>query len=163
MDWHFRVHQRITEYEKRGQSRSPLLDELDWIETAVTVDIDHVHPSGSGDSPDGLKGAGPAAAGNSKNGKGVVAVPYILVPEVSSGVNDTCPICQERFEMKWLDEAQEWVWMDAVKMGGRVFHASCYKEASGDGGARGTPEPVLGKRKAEVGSFSSFSACSWGT
>jgi len=58
--------------------------------------------------------------------------------------------------MKWLDEAQEWVWMDAVKIGDRVFHASCHREAAGDrreatpGYGRGTPEPVLGKRKAEV-------------
>lgn len=28
MDWHFRVHQRITEAEKRGQHRSWYVDEL---------------------------------------------------------------------------------------------------------------------------------------
>jgi len=28
MDWHFQVHQRIAEYEKRGQYRSPFIDEL---------------------------------------------------------------------------------------------------------------------------------------
>ncbi len=58
--------------------------------------------------------------------------------------------------MKWLDGAQEWVWMDAVKIGDRVYHASCHREAArdrdreGTPGARATPEPVLGKRKAEV-------------
>jgi len=57
--------------------------------------------------------------------------------------------------MKWLDEAQEWVWMDAVKVGPRVYHASCHSEATRDrestpGPSRDTPEPVLGKRKAEV-------------
>jgi pre-mRNA cleavage complex 2 protein Pcf11 len=58
--------------------------------------------------------------------------------------------------MKWLDDAQEFVWMDAVKIGDRIYHASCYSEAKRDGGntplyTRGTPEPVLGKRKNEVG------------
>ena len=57
--------------------------------------------------------------------------------------------------MKWLDEAQEWVWMDAVKVGDRVYHASCHREATNDGRgtpgpSRNTPDPVLGKRKAEV-------------
>ena len=28
MDWHFRVHQRMTEAEKRGQHRSWYVDEL---------------------------------------------------------------------------------------------------------------------------------------
>ena len=28
LDWHFHVHQRIAEYEKKGQYRSYLVDEL---------------------------------------------------------------------------------------------------------------------------------------
>jgi pre-mRNA cleavage complex 2 protein Pcf11 len=56
--------------------------------------------------------------------------------------------------MKWLDEAQEFVWMDAKKIGDRIYHASCHAEATKDVGnaqiKRGTPEPVLGKRKADV-------------
>ncbi|AEO71693.1 uncharacterized protein THITE_2171686 [Thermothielavioides terrestris NRRL 8126] len=64
--------------------------------------------------------------------------------------------------MKWLDEAQEWVWTDAVRVGGRVFHASCHREAAGVGAGIGAGAgagsgsgsglgsgPVLGKRKAE--------------
>lgn len=51
--------------------------------------------------------------------------------------------------MKWLDDAQEFVWMDAVKIGARIYHASCHAEAKKDGS---TPEPILGKRKNEVSS-----------
>lgn len=44
--------------------------------------------------------------------------------------------------------------MDARKVGDRIYHASCYAEVSKGGGGShvktGTPEPVLGKRKAEV-------------
>ena len=71
--------------------------------------------------------------------------------------NAVCPICQEKFETRWLDDAQEFVWPDAVRIGDRIYHASCHREATGGGGAvaalygsRNTPEPVLGKRKAEV-------------
>lgn len=80
---------------------------------------------------------------------------YIPVPDESENVNNVCPICQEKFEMKWLDDAQEFVWMDAKMFNGRAYHASCHLEAFKDGSSqamRGTPEPVLGKRKAEVNS-----------
>jgi pre-mRNA cleavage complex 2 protein Pcf11 len=79
---------------------------------------------------------------------------YLPVPDDPALANSVCPICQEKFEMKWLDDAQEFVWMDARKVGDRIYHASCYSEATKDEGnsqvKRGTPEPVLGKRKAEV-------------
>jgi pre-mRNA cleavage complex 2 protein Pcf11 len=78
---------------------------------------------------------------------------YITAPNAGSGINNVCPICQERFENKWLDEAQEWVWLDAVLVKGRAYHWSCHKEATRD--REGTPGPtegtVLGKRKAETG------------
>ncbi len=78
---------------------------------------------------------------------------YIPAPDDPTLAGVPCPICQEKFEMKWLDEAQEFVWMDAKKVGDRIYHASCFAEATKDVNTqvkRGTPEPVLGKRKAEV-------------
>lgn len=104
----------------------------------------HTPPSGAGSSNR-----------NNNSSSANAKVPYLPVPEDSARVNSACPICQERFEMKWLDEAQEWVWTDAVRVGGRVFHASCHREAAmpasassqGLGGGGGA---VLGKRKAEV-------------
>lgn len=182
MDWHFRVHQRIAEYEKRGQHRSFFVDELDWINSLEAIDVDYVAPpaggnnasnNDSGDSPRG--GHSSAQSGGKRGGQQnqQQQLQYIAVPEDSSRVNTVCPICQERFEMKWLDEAQEWVWMDAVKIGERVFHASCHREATKDRDRedtqaataaaaaaaaaaaqaqlyqRGAPEGVLGKRKAE--------------
>lgn len=79
---------------------------------------------------------------------------YIAVPDPSRGINTVCPICQDRFENKWLDTAQEWVWLDTVLVGNRAYHASCHAEATrdreGTPGLGRTPEPVLGKRKAET-------------
>lgn len=177
MDWHFRVHQRIAEAEKRGQHRSWYVDADDWARSReAAVDTDYVAPQGGGGGGGGTYGyneneggerSAPGGAGPEGRSKGSRRQAYIPVPE-DPRVNTVCPICQEKFEMKWLDEAQEWVWMDAVKVGDRVYHASCYGEATKGGGgagagaggsnerstpARGTPEPVLGKRKAEVSLF----------
>ncbi|KXJ96929.1 hypothetical protein Micbo1qcDRAFT_199683 [Microdochium bolleyi] len=163
MDWHFRVNRRITEYEKKGQHRSWLVDKMDWINTRETIDQDHVTDSGkpydplSGDGS-GLDGHSHSAStqaggGGSRGGR----KDWIPVPDDPVLANSVCPICQEKFEMRWLDDAQEFVWPDATHVGDRIYHASCHREATKDdvtmlpmhGGARATPEPVLGKRKAE--------------
>ncbi|UNI16122.1 mRNA 3' end processing factor [Purpureocillium takamizusanense] len=140
MDWHFRVHQRSTEAEKRGTHRSWYVDSQDWLKSREVIDSDHVGTSDNSASQNVEVDKGPK---------------YIPVPDPSSGINTVCPICQERFENKWLDTAQEWVWLDAVLVGNRAYHASCHAEATRDregtpGTSRRTPEPVLGKRKAET-------------
>ncbi|KAI0153272.1 hypothetical protein GGR57DRAFT_513087 [Xylariaceae sp. FL1272] len=142
MDWHFRVNQRSAETDKRGLHRSWLVDEMDWINTRETIDEDHVVQNN-----DASAASGSAAAK-------VPKIQYIPVPDDPVLAASVCPICQDRFETRWLDDAQEFVWTDAIKVGDRIFHASCHREAFRDGGgtpmhSRNTPEPVLGKRKAE--------------
>ncbi|KAI8955999.1 hypothetical protein F4801DRAFT_527629 [Xylaria longipes] len=142
MDWHFRVNQRSTETEKRGLHRSWLVDEMDWINTRETIDKDHVVQAGDADA-----GAGGSTMKAPKT-------QYIPVPDDPVLAASVCSICQDKFETRWLDDAQEFVWADAIKIGDRIYHASCHREAFRDGGGppmytRSTPEPVLGKRKAE--------------
>jgi pre-mRNA cleavage complex 2 protein Pcf11 len=115
----------------------------DWVKSREVVDSDHAH-----NQDDAATQASKAAEAAKPK--------YIPVPDSSKGINNVCPICQERFENKWLDTAQEWVWLDVVLAGNRAYHASCHAEATRDregtpGLSRRTPDPVLGKRKAEVG------------
>ncbi|KAI0407040.1 hypothetical protein F4802DRAFT_555434 [Xylaria palmicola] len=144
MDWHFRVNQRSNDTEKRGLHRSWLVDEMDWINTRETIDKEHVAPIGDADAAPG----GPTTK--------APRIQYIPVPDDPVLAASVCPICQDKFETRWLDDAQEFVWSDAIKVGDRIYHASCHREAFKDGGGggtpmytRNTPEPVLGKRKAE--------------
>lgn len=171
MDWHFRVHQRMIDAEKRGQHRSWYVDEADWVRSVESIDLDHhpdhpdnaadAHNSNSNSSNNGGGGGGSSAAASGPGGPGAGGprVQYIPVPDDGDATNSVCPICQEKFETKWLDEAQEWVWTDALRVGGRAYHASCYAEVTKGGGgstpmySRATPDPVLGKRKAEVRLF----------
>lgn len=142
MDWHFRVNQRMTDIVNRGQHRSWYLDIVPWIDSR---EIDEDQIISTGDEVLGMTSS-------------VVAKPqmqYIPVPD--DPANTICPICQEKFEDRWLDDTQEWAWMDTKQIGDRFFHASCYAEATKDSGSlltkRSTPEPVLGKRKAEHEQF----------
>ncbi|KAI0137302.1 hypothetical protein BJ170DRAFT_678153 [Xylariales sp. AK1849] len=144
MDWHFKVNQRIGEAEKSGQHRSWLVDETDWINTRETVDDDRVT------APADASGASGSASNATKR-------QHIPVPSDPVLKNSPCPICQENFKQIYLDDAGDWVWEDAVHVGDRIYHASCHQEVTGGSAiaaaamySRSTPEPVLGKRKAEV-------------
>lgn len=112
----------------------------DWLKSREVVDSDHM--------------AAPEEASTQAD-KADKEPEYVPVPEPGRGINSVCPICQEKFENKWLDTAQEWVWLDVVLVANRAYHASCHAEATRDREGtplvpRRTPEPVLGKRKAET-------------
>lgn len=84
--------------------------------------------------------------------------PWIRAPNDATLRNTPCPICQEKFESTWSEDVQDWIWQDAIKVGSRVYHASCYSEVTkGPAPTRrtrtSTPDSVLGKRKAEVSSY----------
>ena len=83
---------------------------------------------------------------------------FIPVPPDAAATKPKCPICQEEWVTVWKDEVQDWVWMDAMKVGERVYHATCYDEVNRGGGLgpqpmrrdTSTPDSVLGKRKGDV-------------
>ncbi|KAJ0345889.1 hypothetical protein KNSL1_008013 [Colletotrichum chrysophilum] len=96
MDWHFKAHQRLAEAEKRGQHRSWYVDNNDWLKSREAIDVDHPPSTGDASSSPGKE-------------KKEAKPKYIPVPDASSRINSVCPICQEKFENKWLDTAQEWL------------------------------------------------------
>lgn len=69
---------------------------------------------------------------------------YVKAPVDAAAANTACPICQERFETSWLDEEQEFVWIDAVEVGGRVFHKSCRDEVTRNS-ATPAPNNIYGR------------------
>lgn len=171
MDWHFKTNLRMNEALKRGQSRSWYVDErvsalnllapLNWN---LRMDKDWIK-SREYDDDIGLTDTTSTAAGKSAGEDGAVKKApqqrWIHAPNDAALRNTPCPICQEHFESTWSEEAQDWIWRDALKVGSRVYHDSCYSELTKDGGApvagsgtplgrTATPDSVLGKRKAEV-------------
>jgi pre-mRNA cleavage complex 2 protein Pcf11 len=76
------------------------------------------------------------------------------VPSDTTLAHAPCPICQEKFDPTWNVEANDFVWMDALKVNGKIYHATCWDEYSKGSGivAPSTPDSVLGKRKAEMAS-----------
>ncbi|KAK3069345.1 hypothetical protein LTS18_000355, partial [Coniosporium uncinatum] len=147
MDWHFKINTRVAEQSRSVINRSWYIDEMEWIKHR---DVDPA--SAESASSNGTDGK---AKEKKKEAKDM----FVPVPEDVGLQNQICPICQEKFETVWERETQQPVWMNAVKVGGRTYHATCYAEVKGGLGsmtgggpmrtrASATPEPsVLGKRK----------------
>ena len=109
---------------------------------------------------DELAEDGPASTSTSPAKKQQQA--YVRAPSDPILRSMPCPIDQEPFKSEWSEEVQDFIWKDAVLVGGRYYHASCYREVTKDrdrdagnttplgaGLRTSTPDSVLGKRKAE--------------
>jgi hypothetical protein len=133
-------------------------------ESFLTTGQDWIKSREAGDDEDPAEAeatSAGAAGAESDSAKKGPPKQWIRAPNDATLRNTPCPICQETFESTWSEEVQDWIWQDAVKVGNRIYHASCYAEVTKDGtttavgrgtpSARtGTPDSVLGKRKAEV-------------
>ncbi|RMZ91204.1 hypothetical protein DV736_g1567, partial [Chaetothyriales sp. CBS 134916] len=144
LDWHFKTKTRMMEAEKRGQNRSWYVDEREWIASREQDD----------DVPEQANGVSSAQKKKADD--------FVRVPSDPSLRNASCPIDQEPFQSEWSEELQDFIWKDAMKVGNKYYHASCFEEVTknrekdggylvseGTGVRTGTPDSVLGKRKAE--------------
>jgi pre-mRNA cleavage complex 2 protein Pcf11 len=77
----------------------------------------------------------------------------VLVPQDPALQHAPCPICQEKFDTQWNVDANDFIWMDALQVGGKIYHATCFEEYSKGAGIPmpSTPDSVLGKRKNNGG------------
>lgn len=164
LDWHFKTKARSIEAEQRGQNRSWYVDEMEWITSReYEDDVGLEDPSAT------TNGQSPADGAKKKEQN------FVRTPSDPAYRNATCPIDQEPFKSEWSEDVQDFIWRDAVKVGDKYYHASCYKEAmkareaiqavprtgtplGGLGHRRtATPDSILGKRKAEDDEPSSVS------
>ncbi|KAL8861072.1 MAG: hypothetical protein Q9178_002585 [Gyalolechia marmorata] len=129
LDWHFRTNRKLAESAGAQHNRSEYVGELDWIKSRDNLDEDPEAANGAGSAR--AKAAAEAAKNDPKN----KSVP---VPKDPALRDDPCPICQEKFELSYDTDAEEWVWRDAVEIG----HDANTRTA--------TPDSVLGKRKAGI-------------
>ncbi|KAH7118010.1 hypothetical protein B0J11DRAFT_537280 [Dendryphion nanum] len=130
MDWHFKI--KTSEATSRGAHRTWYLNEKDWIAY-------HEFDEALNESPNDTK---VAAAAEKQH--------YVLAP---AGPAPSCPICQDEFRTTWNAEANDFVFMDAIEVGGKIYHVTCWEEINGQSytSKPSTPDPhVLGKRKADA-------------
>ncbi|KAF3053719.1 hypothetical protein E8E11_011693 [Didymella keratinophila] len=137
MDWHFKV--KDPDAAKRGVHRSWYMSEKDWIDYREVDETTHATSAASTNSVTKPK----------KQAKDR----YVPVPQDPVLQHAPCPICQEKFDTQWNVDANDFIWMDALQIGGKIYHATCFEEYSKGAGIPmpSTPDSVLGKRKADGG------------
>ncbi|KAH7089874.1 hypothetical protein FB567DRAFT_311592 [Paraphoma chrysanthemicola] len=137
MDWHFKV--KDPDANKRGVHRSWYIGEKEWIDYR---EVDETAPPNE-----------QLATSTANKPKKQAKDRYVSVPQDPTLQHAPCPICQEKFETQWNVDANDFVWMDALQVGGKIYHATCFEEYSKGAGIPmpGTPDSVLGKRKADLG------------
>lgn len=154
LDWHFRSNQRSADAIDKSHFRKFYLDEMEW------ASLPNYDPS-SGNTTDVNGMSDEAQKGDDTadtKSEITAAAKWVKVPPTGSGIEPNCPICQENFTPSWHEGAQEWAWMDAIKVGNKVYHATCHEEVKKassslqDLGRRSMSPDVggTGKRKANV-------------
>ncbi|KAJ5476971.1 hypothetical protein N7539_007115 [Penicillium diatomitis] len=181
LDWHFKTNQRMSEAAKRAQTRSWYVDErvcnsdlspnLFGVCIGLTSNFLLITCRIGSNLVKSMTISQRAMAMITPTESLVPKVPtpkpdppaWIRAPNDAARRNTPCPICQEKFESTWSEDVQDWIWQDAIQVGTRVYHASCYAEVTKGGpvprsstpqaqvqARTSTPDSVLGKRKAET-------------
>jgi len=144
----------MADAQRSGVSRSWYVDEMDWIKSREVDDADEdveaaLKAGGNDAEPGGSTGLDGDASNLSRKGQSAtdtIKEYYVKAPADAAVAHHACPICQEEFKTVWLDGAQEWVWMDAMAMGEKTYHASCVLDMTKDRGNEG----IRGEVKVEA-------------
>ena len=144
LDGHFRKNMRMREKSKKVLVRGWMLSEAEWIEYGSEAIV-----------ADGVDGVGKAKDDTSAADERQVGAMFeptsstiVATASAKKGLPQTteslvikeddpkqCPACLDRFEVRWSDDVDEWVYVgDVVRRGnGLVIHRHCIGAESGNG------------------------------
>ncbi|KAJ7908247.1 hypothetical protein B0H13DRAFT_2016720 [Mycena leptocephala] len=160
LDMHFKQNRKANQNIGRGHSRSWFVGIEDWVHD-VSVDV---KGKGRADGARPMNAKAAAAAEVAKRDADLRAQ-YVVVPRGEEAKPVACPICKEQFKSEWLEDedAEDWVWRNAVLKDDRVYHATCHAEAASGLALRlrsrelanlrshsNTPESVVGAARGAV-------------
>lgn len=117
LDWHFRVNRRDKDGARKAFSRKWFYEMEDWIQFEEIEDLEErarsffeqqatVEQDQSSNSPVTIKS----------------------VPASGDETENTCAVCDEAFQLFWVEEEEEWHFRDAMRMENKVYHPACYED-----------------------------------
>ncbi|KAF8745906.1 hypothetical protein AX14_004211 [Amanita brunnescens Koide BX004] len=125
LDMHFRQNRKATQNVGRGHSRSWFISIEDWLH----------------DLPRDIKGKGREDGSKPYNARAIAAeevakrdaelrAQFVVVPPGDEAKLLSCPICKELLKSEFLEDDEDWVWKNAIRKEDKVYHATCYAEAT---------------------------------
>lgn len=109
LDWHFRTNKRLREHSVRAQSRALYLSENDWINFSIGDTNDPEQKVEAISGPD-------------------LSTSTVPKPSDRALHDSVCPVCKEPFVTDWDDSSEDWIWKNAVDVGGTIYHATCHAD-----------------------------------
>ncbi|ETW83891.1 hypothetical protein HETIRDRAFT_62543 [Heterobasidion irregulare TC 32-1] len=124
LDMHFRQNRKANQNVGRGHSRSWFVGAEDWVHDTSASS----KGKGNADQSRPLNAKAVAAAEAAKRDAELRAQ-FVVVPPGDEAKHIACPICKEVLKSEFQEEDEEWVWLNAVKVEDRIYHATCHAEA----------------------------------
>jgi len=120
LDMHFRQNRKTGQAVGRGHSRSWFISIDDFLNDVADKKGKRRETSGPSSS----------LATNSEASKRdeELRASYIVVPSGDEAKSISCPVCKELLKSEFLDEEEEWVWKNAVRVKDKIYHATCHAE-----------------------------------
>lgn len=123
IDAHFEQARRGTQNVGRGHSRNWFINVEDWVQNPSNL-------KGKGRADGVRTGTKPLSAEEAAKRTAELKAQYVVIPPGSEAQVMSCPICKEKIKTEFLEDDEEWVWRNATKKDGKVYHATCHAEAA---------------------------------
>jgi pre-mRNA cleavage complex 2 protein Pcf11 len=124
LDMHFRQNRKASQNVGRGHSRSWFIGVEDWMYDS-SRDV-----KGKGREESTRPYNARLAAEEVAKREAELQAQYVVVPPGDEARALSCPICKEPLKTEFLEDVEEWVWKNATKKDDKVYHATCYAEAT---------------------------------
>ncbi|VEU23765.1 DEKNAAC105061 [Brettanomyces naardenensis] len=124
LDWHFRTNKKLKAMSKQIHNRSWFLPDKEWELFQEDEIVGGNDNNDIGVELNNRFNEKPVLTEEEMNKK-VVTIPDDSENEI------VCGICRDKLVGVFDDDSGEWVWRNAVKQRGRVYHYSCWVETRG--------------------------------
>jgi len=115
LDMHFRQNRRASQNVGRGHSRSWFVGIESWTKDAKG---DLHQPRANGKSSDT----------NKEDREAKLRASVVVIPANDAAKSVSCPVCKETIQPEFMEEEEEWVWRNAVRVKDKIYHATCRDE-----------------------------------
>ncbi|XP_064465566.1 pre-mRNA cleavage complex 2 protein Pcf11-like isoform X3 [Ornithodoros turicata] len=140
LDWHFRTNRRCKDGIRKAFSRKWFYEVEDWIQFEEIEDLEERARSFFEQQ---------ASIVQDLNSPDMVE----SVPAMGDGTS--CAVCNEAFQLFWVEEEEEWHFRDAMRAKDKIYHPACYEDfkrlqARSDGDGQDNMDETPSEQESDV-------------
>lgn len=121
LDWHFRQNRRDRDASKKAHSRKWYYDVSDWIQFEEIEDLEEREKNW-------FEKHGTQADFDIEEMEKSPKDQMVSCQAGPKGAEETCDVCQDKFEYFFNEENEEWHLKNAVRVEDKCYHPMCYDD-----------------------------------